>query len=527
MLLPNKLIRYEESIISKFPIVLQKLSDKEHFKVEELFSSCKNYFTGVNIFIQTLDCLYAMNKIELNTATSDYSFSEADKYDSLDDYKEFLTRLYKIDTSELSFRGRLSPFFKIFNKSPNFKDRPLMNNNSSSAQDEIHTLEKLFNRYAEIKDMVEVTRKKKNISDVKKYASKRNITLKELTVISNPKETEKEIETLEESKRKLLENQNSYIKELDAKTSARLAEINAQLKILRRKRTHISSMISSLQKESLKESSPSSDSFELLKQFFPNVNLRRIEEIENFHNKLSEILKSEYEEKISELSEAARPIDEKIYELQNEFQSLSGNNDFKTPFLQEYTRIQKEIDDKKADLNRYYDNLKIANAVKEAKPVLEPTETAILTDIAERINPILSDFSTKILGTDYKKIRLEFEGTSKYSVSVITDDGTSTTYLAPIAFDLAILQLLPLPAIAHDSYLFSDTKGKRFDSLMEYYDSLNSFSDRQIFISVHQRKAPNEFSDKTNQIIEKNKILTLKENGGELYGVNWSITAGK
>lgn len=35
------------------------------------------------------------------------------------------------------------------------------------------------------------------------------------------------------------------------------------------------------------------------------------------------------------------------------------------------------------------------------------------------------------------------------------------------------------------------------------------------------------FSDSTNQIIERNKVLVLQENGNELYGENWSITKSK
>lgn len=458
---------------------------------------------------------------------SDYSYTEADKYDSLDDYKKFLAAQYKIDTSELSFRDWISPFFKIFNKSPNFKDRPLMNTSTSSEQEEIHTLEKIFNRFLEIKEMVEVTAKRKNLTDVKKYISKKKIELKELNTISNPKEIKKEIEALESNKQQLLENQNAYIKELDAKTSTRLADINAQLSILRRKRNRLNSQISNLKKENTKESSPTRESFELLKQFFPDVNIRKIEEIESFHSKLSEILKTEYIEKIDELNKQLQPIDRTIQELQNDFYSLSGNNDFQMPFLNEYTKLQSKINDKNADLERYYENQRIIKEAKEAKPVLIHKESEILNDIAREINPVLADFSEKVLGTNYCKIQIYFEDASKYSVSVITDDGTSTTYLAPIAFDLAILKLSLLPVIAHDSYLFSDTKGKRFDSLMQYYDSMNTLVGKQIFISVHQRKAPNEFSDSTNQIIERNKVLVLQENGNELYGENWSITKSK
>lgn len=64
MLLPNKIIRYEESVISKFPIILQKLTEQKTSNPEALFEACKDDFSGINVFLQTLDCLYAMNKIE-------------------------------------------------------------------------------------------------------------------------------------------------------------------------------------------------------------------------------------------------------------------------------------------------------------------------------------------------------------------------------------------------------------------------------------------------------------------------------
>ncbi len=65
MLLPNKVIRYEESVISKFPIILQILTEHNSLSPKTLFESCNEKFSGINIYLQTLDCLFAMNKIEL------------------------------------------------------------------------------------------------------------------------------------------------------------------------------------------------------------------------------------------------------------------------------------------------------------------------------------------------------------------------------------------------------------------------------------------------------------------------------
>ena len=65
MLLPNKLFSYEESILSRFPVVLSVLEEKP-MRVSELYKKLNDYFESVNDFIEILDCLYALGKIELD-----------------------------------------------------------------------------------------------------------------------------------------------------------------------------------------------------------------------------------------------------------------------------------------------------------------------------------------------------------------------------------------------------------------------------------------------------------------------------
>ena len=65
MLLPNKLYSYNESIISKFPGILQILK-RAPFSVSELYRMVQKDVTGVNEYIEILDCLYALNKIEFD-----------------------------------------------------------------------------------------------------------------------------------------------------------------------------------------------------------------------------------------------------------------------------------------------------------------------------------------------------------------------------------------------------------------------------------------------------------------------------
>jgi len=65
MKFPSKFITYKESIISKFPILLNILREHD-LTVTELFNKTKSKVDGTNEFIEILFCLYALNKIKVD-----------------------------------------------------------------------------------------------------------------------------------------------------------------------------------------------------------------------------------------------------------------------------------------------------------------------------------------------------------------------------------------------------------------------------------------------------------------------------
>lgn len=65
MKLPNKVITYKESIIAKFPAVLNVLRAQE-LSPSELYKKVKSKVDDIGEFMEILDCLYALGKIELD-----------------------------------------------------------------------------------------------------------------------------------------------------------------------------------------------------------------------------------------------------------------------------------------------------------------------------------------------------------------------------------------------------------------------------------------------------------------------------
>ena len=64
MKLPNKVITYKESTISKFPAVLSCLKEQD-MSPALLYKKVKSKVEDIGEYIDILECLYALGKIEL------------------------------------------------------------------------------------------------------------------------------------------------------------------------------------------------------------------------------------------------------------------------------------------------------------------------------------------------------------------------------------------------------------------------------------------------------------------------------
>ncbi|GKS13359.1 hypothetical protein YDYSY3_43590 [Paenibacillus chitinolyticus] len=64
MKFPNKLYTYNESIISKLPIIMNEIENDKDFSLSDLYSSVISKFQNITEFLDALDCLYALGKIE-------------------------------------------------------------------------------------------------------------------------------------------------------------------------------------------------------------------------------------------------------------------------------------------------------------------------------------------------------------------------------------------------------------------------------------------------------------------------------
>lgn len=66
MRLPSKITSYGESVLSKFPPILSVLQNDDT-ETLVLYETTMKYFGGIDEFLDTLDCLFALQKIRFDT----------------------------------------------------------------------------------------------------------------------------------------------------------------------------------------------------------------------------------------------------------------------------------------------------------------------------------------------------------------------------------------------------------------------------------------------------------------------------
>ena len=73
MRLPSKVTPFMDSILYIFPLLLNEIK-KEDIAPMTLFGKIKNRVDGISNFLIALDCLFALNRIELKEKTGVISY---------------------------------------------------------------------------------------------------------------------------------------------------------------------------------------------------------------------------------------------------------------------------------------------------------------------------------------------------------------------------------------------------------------------------------------------------------------------
>lgn len=434
---------------------------------------------------------------------------------ALDKYNQFLFEKYQIARNGITFRNIIGRYLRIYGRDNLNETKPLNSVAAESGANAITALLKLFGRYDKFDELL--SRRKRTEDDRKALAGA--IEFEYIPAAKNKtqyKNTQKQIEILESELSELLEKQDELLSKADLEQADTASAIKAQLASARRQRSRLLSQLRIVESNLQKQSGHNEDDIDSLKVFFPNANIEHINKIESFHHQLQDILISEFEEERANLQTLIEGATQEIESMEKRQRALGLPIKLSKAFLDKYSSLNIHI----AFLKKQNDSYEKLNEIKEMKrdivKELEVVEEQELRELQNDINIQMAHLNGFIYDGTRKPPILNLQSTSQYSFETPDDTGTGTSCKSMIVFDLSVLYMTPLPAIAHDSVILKNIGDAPIEKIMELYLK----SHKQIFIALDK---DDSYSKRTSAILNQTAVLRLSDSGSQLFGRAWNM----
>lgn len=428
------------------------------------------------------------------------------------DFCDWLLEQYKIKNLQLSFREIVGLYTRIWNKPNKEINRPLYLHNAQTVADSIISLVKLFGKYDPIQELYEQD----------KYLKKRhnvftNAVNYHLLEVPSKQEYNKIKQELAEIHR-TLQILKANISATSSENSGQLSEQNDQLyeqrSLLLTQQGRAKRALQRCRKNMTQLAPPSENIFLQLTEFFPEVDLGRIKEVQGFHNQLRLVLSDELKAEEEKLQHTLEKISLELKENDQRIQKLTGLTTQVENAMEQMLELAAKQEQLQNQLSIYEDNnMEAAQKVETGKALAQILGTTTF-EIQTQVNAKILEYSGDIATSNSKAPELNLTA-KNYKYGVEDNTGTGKAYTDLLLFDIAILSLTQLPILIHDSFLFNNIDDLTKQSFIRLY---NRFQNKQIFISLDQFYGKDD--EEINQILFNSTRLTLTGHN-MLYGQDW------
>ncbi len=434
----------------------------------------------------------------------------------IDDFKTFLKEKYNIDNPDLSFRGIISPHFRVYQRE-NYNEYSPLQTYSKEANGEkcVLRLIKLYNLYESIKKYTEEAKNSKESLDAYQKAQKKLIIPR--VTKKRYKENKKNIEKYNAELEQIACNFRKELLELENLQIEKTIDIKNKLSILRSKITRYKNKINSLSSmifDNKQKPSNNLTFYDSLRDFFPTIDVEKLSEVDTFHSKISDILNTEITEEIKHFKTLVTQFEEEEIMLSVELDSYVNEKDISK-------KVLKKIEQDFGQRFKLEEEIKIADDIESCKEKKKQTQSKveeetknIVLQIQNKINNELATMNESLYSVSKKPPILSLES-KKYEYKTFDDGGTGTNFKNLIILDTCLLKQTVLPAIIHDSLLLKNIADEQLENIVKLYLKF----DKQIFIAFDKL---DDYPEVMQELLSKTAILNLGPDEKALFGFTWN-----
>jgi len=257
-----------------------------------------------------------------------------------------------------------------------------------------------------------------------------------------------------------------------------------------------------------------------LTRFFPQADVRSINEIESFHSQMKNVLAIQFDEERKRLTALIERADAEVMALESSLKALGVPATLSKTFLDKYTKLAGKIDAFEKQNAAFLQARELRDDVKIVAEQLAYVEEQELRYLQSDINNRMSRLNDYIYKNEtHKPPIIDFTSIKKYYFITPDDTGTGTSFKSLVVFDLSILGLTQLPALAHDSPILKNIGDAPIEKIMQLYAE----SDKQVFIALDK---DDSYSERTSSMLNNSAVLRLSGGKNQLFGFSWNVKQG-
>lgn len=431
----------------------------------------------------------------------------------LEDYIKLLQIKYHCELDGLTFRSVVGRYFRIYGKENLNEHKPIQYFEKERSSESILALVKIFDKYTFLKAYEnQIT----TLEDQKKILT--NATKKELIPNINKISFNENLKRIDELARQLEMIKKDIISattDITALVSKEILQLQKEKSSLIVKRNIFSARLQRVKANLQNKGANFGMELDQFMLFFPDFNMEKVKEIDSFHEKLTHNLASELKSAQKELRDQITELDNQIALIEVKIAEKLNIKNAPKFAVEKIIDLSAQINQLTSENTFFTKKQNIEKNLKIAKNDFETLKEGVLNEICNQINTKMFELNKRIYGDTRRAPTLNIYGT-RYSFSTYGDTGTGTAYVNLITFDLAMLALTCLPAIAHDLPLLKNIENPALEKLIFLYAA----SKKQVFIAIDKIHS---YDKSAYEIIEKEGVVHLsKEN--TLFIKNWKNT---
>lgn len=429
----------------------------------------------------------------------------------LNEFNEWLQENYKLDFMCKTFRENINSYIRISSKGNIKHDYPLHSFDKDKSLNGIDRLFDIFNEYKKINDLNEDIKDDRNKLEAYKKAIK-NEVIKSIS----KKEYENNINELKRINNKIDEINRQFKLGTINNEVSKYEEINYYINDLKRAqriKAKLENRLFEITNSKKCDFSLSSKDIEKLKVYFPDTNIKKLKEIDNFHTEISRIFKKEIMEEKNEIIKKISENDEIIDFLEKKIEEKNAQSDIDNETIITYEKNLKKKIAIEEENNTYINFDKLQREKKDLDKKLDEERNEVTDKVEKKVNDRIAKINNEVFkdGSICAKLKIN---KNNYSYTIENNIGTGDGYKNLIIYDFSILELTKLPILVHDNEIFKNISDINIEKIIKKYNSYN----KQIIISFDKQS---NLDKDTKKLLQTNCVLELGINGKELFGKSW------